>query len=82
MMGGLTVRYDMIISGQRGGGITQKLHRDYTEITQKEERLREKREMSQINIHKNLPTRRASTERRKTKKYLFNNFIWNDLPQG
>jgi hypothetical protein len=35
MMGGLTVRYDMIISGQRGGGdyteITQRLHRDYTE---------------------------------------------------
>jgi hypothetical protein len=78
MMVGLTVRYDMIISGQRGGG----LHRNYTEITQKEERLREKRKMYQINIHKNLPTRRASTERRKTKKYLFNNFIWNDLPQG
>jgi hypothetical protein len=51
-------------------------------ITQKEERLRDKRKMSQINNHKNLPARRASTERRKTKKYLFSNFVWNDLPQG
>jgi hypothetical protein len=40
-------------------------------ITRREDRLREKRKISQFKIHSNLLTRSASTESKKVKKNLF-----------